>query len=544
MSELKAQLSDIKRAWRWALALGGTATVLHAAVVLAAFLSGDQLLRGTDPAPALWFAAVIGAAAALTIALTHLSRRILDRAALWVDHTIARTLVAGQIATTATPIEASDPAPQIDALRNGLSNASIVIAARTICLPAFVLVLLAVDYRAAALASVIYAVGLGVVFGGMSGRRLPDDLARNRARAMTSSEPRDLAIVRATGLDTAFQTIWSANAAKAVASRYAGLRSNGRWELTANVFAATALLCAAMLALAAAHEGMINRFDAVVSFVAIAWITHVVRAVIIVAPGLGTIWTAWQGLASRHGHPNRPPQPAIPGVIRIDNASVRQQGRNQPAVAHVTMACHPGEAVVIAGPPGSGKSALAALIAGAVTPAEGRYQNGGLRIGYVPEIPLVLEGTVAQNIARFTRYDLHAVLAAAERAGVHAALGGLGFEVPLHGSVLQPFGTLTLREARAVNLARAVFTQIDVLVIDKPELAMEPIDIQSMLRALRHLRATGVGLVIASNDTRFQALADRILHLDAGRLVDPSFSRMSHSQPSSVTRGHRFAVAR
>lgn len=544
MSELKAQLNDIKRAWRWALALGATATALHAAVVLAAFLSGDQLLRGTDPAPALWFAAVVGAATGLTIALTHLSRRILDRAALWVDHTIARTLVAGQMSTTATPAEASDPAPQIDALRSGLSNASLVIAARAICVPAFILVLLVVDYRAAALASVIYAVGFGVALGGMSGRRFPDNLARHRARAITSSEPRHHAILRATGLDAAIQTIWSTNATKAVASQYAHLRSNGRWELAANVFAASSLTIAATLAFAAIHEAMIHRFEAVISIATIAWTIYVVRSAIIAAPSLGTIRTAWRSLVSRHGQPSRASQPSIPGVIRIDDASVQLSGRNQAALTHVTMTCHSGETIVIAGPPGSGKSALAGLIAGAVTPTEGRCQSGGLRLGYVPEIPLVLEGTVAQNIARFTRYDVHAVLAATERAGVSAVLGGLGLEIPLHNSVLQPFGSLSLREARAVNLARAVFTQIDVLVIDKPELAMEPIDVQSMLHAFRHLRAGGVGLVIASNDPRFHALADRIVHLDAGRIVEPAISRVSHSQQAFVARGHRFAVAR
>ncbi len=546
MSELKAQLNDIKRAWRWVLALGGTATALHAAIVLTAIVCGDQVLRGTDPAPALWFAAVVTASAILTIALATINRRILDRAALWIDHTIAKSLLAGRIEPSSSLTTASDPAPQIDALRNGFSNASLATAARTICLPAFILVLLLVDHRAAALASIIFAVGLGVILGGMSGRKVHGDHASLRARTISSLDPRNLSIVRATSLDAAIQGMWLANTTKAVASSYARLRSNGRWELAGNAFAAVSLICAVALAAAAMHEGMINRFEAVVSIATIAWMTYVIRSAIVVAPDLGTTWKAWKSLVSRLQLTTLPPQPAPPGAIRIDNGSVLQPGRNHAAVTSVTMACQPGETLIVSGTPGAGKSTLAALIAGAVPPTEGRYQNGGLRIGYVPEAPLLLEGTVAQNIARFTRYDLQTVMAAVDRAGVRSTLRDLGLEMPLQCSLLQPFGPLSLREARAINLARAVFAPIDILVVDKPELAMELADVHAIIGALRQLRASGVGLVIASNDTRFHAFADRFVHLDNSRIVQSPFARTytQHTFPSHGTRGQRLAMAR
>lgn len=549
MRALTAHLGDIRRAWRWAVVLGGAKAAVVAAIFAAIALAGDQVLRGTDPAPALWLAAVAAAGAMLSVILAHVRQRLLERAALWVDHAISHDLLADRLSGgTSAPLAAAADR-QIGALRDGLAQGAAGVASDAIWLPVFAVLATVVDWRAAVIAGVVLAIGLGVVVIGASGNGAQaGDNDRLRAQALADGASQNAALVLALGLESGLTTMWSQRQSAAVSASYARLTSAGRWRFAGYLFVCAMLAGVGGLALAGVQDGAISRMDAALGVSIVGWIVLGLGHAIAVSPSLRGARAGWSGLVSASRVGPRQAAGSDTGMVRLDGGSYVYPGRRFVAIdrAHVTV--QPGEIVAIAGPAGSGKSTLAALIAGALAPTSGTVDRGRLRIGYVPELPFLLDGTVCQNIARFGAGDLQSAAAAIDRAGVKEIIDALdgGVETLVKFGAMQPSGGLTLREARAVALARAVHAAVDILVIDKPELGLDVRDVHHIGVALQRLRDAGIGILMASNDPRFQALADRFVHVEAGCVIGGSVNARHHcgSTPVRMMRGQHFATAR
>ncbi len=216
------------------------------------------------------------------------------------------------------------------------------------------------------------------------------------------------------------------------------------------------------------------------------------------------------------------------GRITLHDATVCYPGRKTPSLRAVSLTLEPGECLGIVGPNGAGKSTLAALIAGAIVPASGaadldgapisrrQRSDGDPPIGYMPDEPILLDGTVHQNIARFREASLMAVAQSAMRAGVHETLvslqGGYDTHVGSGGSAL------ALRERRAVALARAVHGAPRLVVLDEPEIGLDSQSLRKLVRMLEALKADGVGVVVATQDPRLLGLMDQIVVLASGTI--------------------------
>ncbi len=214
------------------------------------------------------------------------------------------------------------------------------------------------------------------------------------------------------------------------------------------------------------------------------------------------------------------------GDLTIADASLYYPTRKTPALRAVSLRLAAGECLGIVGPNGSGKTTLAALIAGAMAPTSGavdldgipvaKWQRGDCEppVGYMPDEPALLDGTVHENIARFSDASLVTVARAAMRAGVHDTIQALqqGYATPVgpHGS------GLALRERRAVAMARAVFGSPRIVVLDEPEIGLDGASIRQLLKVLRDLKDEGVALVLATQDPRLLALTDKIVVLNGG----------------------------
>jgi len=221
------------------------------------------------------------------------------------------------------------------------------------------------------------------------------------------------------------------------------------------------------------------------------------------------------------------------GALTLTSASYTYPNRHAPALNGISLSLQPGECVVIAGPSGSGKSTLAALIAGALRPAQGSVSIDGIAIakwqtsavppvGYLTDDPAVFEGTVRANISCFQDETGHDVIEASRQAGVYDILAALpdGFdtEVGFAGR------GLSLRQRRAVALARAFYGSHCLVVLDEPELGLDADSVQGLVAALHRLKARGTSLVIATQDRSLMALADQVAILQDGSL------RLSHRQ--------------
>ena len=216
------------------------------------------------------------------------------------------------------------------------------------------------------------------------------------------------------------------------------------------------------------------------------------------------------------------------GDLTFTDVSYYHPGRKTPALRSLNFTLAAGESLGIVGPNGAGKSTLAGLIAGALVPTTGvadldgipvaKWQRGdGMPpVGYMPDEPALIEGSVHDNIARFADHSLVSVARAAMRAGVHETLQGLAsaYDTPVgpHGS------GLALRERRAVALARAVHGAPKIIVLDEPEIGLDGASLRRLIGVLEDLKAEGIGLVIATQDPRLLALAGNIIVLNQGTI--------------------------
>lgn len=181
----------------------------------------------------------------------------------------------------------------------------------------------------------------------------------------------------------------------------------------------------------------------------------------------------------------------------------------------------------IAGPSGAGKSTLLRLFSRLADPAVGtvRYRGRDVRdydvlalrreVGLVPQLPALLEGTVAMNVSFGARL-------AGRAADVLAALDLAG----LDGSFAErPAARLSVGEQQRVMLARALALQPGVLLLDEPTAALDERSKAAVEGTLLELRERlSLSLVFVTHElAQAERLADRIVRLDGGRVTaDPA----------------------
>lgn len=230
----------------------------------------------------------------------------------------------------------------------------------------------------------------------------------------------------------------------------------------------------------------------------------------------------------------RPAAPAVSplrlsgagAALEARRATVMIPGQRRPALRGVSAEIEAGEVIAVAGESGAGKSTLARALAG-VAPLDGGQvlvagaepaamdpRDRARLIGWMPQDVVLHPGTVAENIAGFSDAPPDAIRAAADAAGLRAAIerlpGGFGFEVGPGGRDLTP----GLRQR--VALARALFGAPALVVLDQPTSQADAEGEVAALNAIRALKAAGTTVVVISHKPVMAALADRILLMRDG----------------------------
>src|SRR5436309_2739837 len=216
-------------------------------------------------------------------------------------------------------------------------------------------------------------------------------------------------------------------------------------------------------------------------------------------------------------------------AIRFENLTFAYEGR-PPALRGVSFAVGAGETVAVVGPTGSGKSTLGLLLARLWEPAPGtvfvgerdvtRLPRGALRVmlGYVPQEGFLFSRSIAENITLGReRSEERRVREAAVAAGVADETDGFlaGFDTVVGERGL----TLSGGQRQRVALARALVGRPPILVLDDPfasVAASQEEEIAGNLRAL----AQGRTVLLMTHRLRAAQLADRVVVLDAGRVVE------------------------
>ena len=185
-----------------------------------------------------------------------------------------------------------------------------------------------------------------------------------------------------------------------------------------------------------------------------------------------------------------------------------------------------GSSLGIIGPSGVGKSTLARLLVGLIEPNFGTVRLDGADvaswpkrhlgnyIGYLPQDVELLSGTVAGNISRFAEKDSGRIVEAAKRANAHEMILALpdGYETRIgEGGRMLSGG-----QRQRIALARAVFGDARVIVLDEPNANLDAGGEEALRHALIRLKREGRTVVIITHKIALLNVADNILMLQEG----------------------------
>lgn len=207
-------------------------------------------------------------------------------------------------------------------------------------------------------------------------------------------------------------------------------------------------------------------------------------------------------------------------MIEVDEVGVT--AGDVTLLAPVSVTAQRGEALIVRGRNGTGKSTLLRVLAGARKPSSGTVRIGG---GGVVERDRGFRRRVAAMIGLppmapdLTVFD-HVLLVATTWMNDSAAAAELAHEVLVEVG-LDALGTrfpheLSSGQTQLFGLALVLARPFEVLILDEPEQRLDPEHVEAVIRVLRARRDDGATLVIATHSPVLaDGLADRTLRLDA-----------------------------
>src|SRR5262249_7222153 len=229
--------------------------------------------------------------------------------------------------------------------------------------------------------------------------------------------------------------------------------------------------------------------------------------------------------------------------LSVQNLSVMAPGMDRLIVANVSFTLSAGMGLALLGASASGKTSLPKALVG-IGPAQSgtvrldggaldQWRNGdiGRYVGYLPQDVALFDGTVAENIGRFDESATsEAILKAARIAGVHDLILRLpdGYATKIGEGGM----SLSAGQRQRIGLARAVFGDPFLVVLDEPNANLDAEGEQALTRAIQALRgAKSIVIVISHRASALTAL-DMALVLYDGKAIafgrsDEVFSRVS-----------------
>ena len=224
---------------------------------------------------------------------------------------------------------------------------------------------------------------------------------------------------------------------------------------------------------------------------------------------------------------SRTPLPRPPAQLEVNQISVVPPGQNAATLRGMSFAMGPGQAMGVIGPSGSGKSTLARALIGAWPVAAGSIRLGGATldqydpdvlgslIGYLPQQVTLFDGTIAENIARLSpQPDPQRVVAAAQAAAAHRMILDLpqGYDT----QVSQTGGRLSGGQIQRIGLARALYADPVLFVLDEPNSNLDNEGSEALNIAIRNIKARGGAVIIMAHRPAAITECELLLVVDQG----------------------------
>jgi len=249
------------------------------------------------------------------------------------------------------------------------------------------------------------------------------------------------------------------------------------------------------------------------------------------------VWKQWDSVKSAYQRLNElleanPPRKAgmdLPkpnGALSVEAVTAAPPGSTVAVLKGVTFALQSGDVLGVIGPSGAGKSTLARLLVGVWPAAAGKVRLDGAdiyqwnkdqlgpHIGYLPQDIELFAGSVAENIARFGQVDAEKIITAAKRAGVHDMI--LHFAQGYDTLLGDAGAGLSGGQKQRIGLARAMYGDPSLLVLDEPNSNLDELGEQALLVAINDLRQRGKTIVLVTHRTTVLGATTKLLLLGDG----------------------------
>ena len=211
------------------------------------------------------------------------------------------------------------------------------------------------------------------------------------------------------------------------------------------------------------------------------------------------------------------------GLVEVEAATVMLPGSDKPILQNISFRVQPGQGLGIIGPTGAGKSTMARALVGltplargavrldGATPDQRDSDEHGRLIGYLPQDVQIFDGTVAENISRFSPApDPAKIVEAATLANIHDFVMRLpqGYDTPL----MEGGSRLSAGQRQRLALARALFGDPVMLVMDEPNSNLDSEGEVALDRAIRTALARGASvIVVAHRPSALNAIHDLLV---------------------------------
>jgi len=374
---------------------------------------------------------------------------------------------------------------------------------------------------------------------------LTERLSRDAARAATDSSAqrqelvgtiqRNAEVIRALGMTDRFKARWSQSN-----ERY--LRENMRAsDLFANLGSGAKVLRYVLQSGMLGMGAYLVVTDSASGGIMIASSIMMGRALAPVEVAL----SSWKQLvAARQGIARlrevckvtaRPPVPAVHLArpcreLAVQQLTVTAPATDTPIVSSVSFSLKAGMGLALLGASASGKTSLSKALVG-IWPAKGgavrldgaaidqwRSEDLGRHIGYLPQDVALFDGTIAENICRFDEgATSEAIIKAAQISGVHDLIvrlpNGYSTQIGQSGS------SLSAGQRQRIGLARALYGDPFLVVLDEPNANLDADGENALSRAIQILRQNKSIVIVISHRPSVIAALDMALVLYEGKSI-------------------------
>lgn len=226
---------------------------------------------------------------------------------------------------------------------------------------------------------------------------------------------------------------------------------------------------------------------------------------------------------------------SCPPSIEFRDVTFTYPETDKPVLEHLNLTIRPGQKIALVGANGAGKTTLVKLLTGLYRPDSGEILLGGRNIesysqeeyfdliGTVFQEPFLMAFSIEENIACCDEQqaDHQRVCRCLQRAGLWERIERLpkGVKTPYTKELYEDGESFSGGEAQRLMLARALYKDAPVMVLDEPTAALDPLAEAQMYAQYNDLTADKTSIFISHRLSSTQ-FCDRVLYLEGGKIVE------------------------